>query len=84
MIFGLLLSDVNSPCSEFDGGTPLHIAAAHLAEDAAAVLLSHGANPEGRDKLGRLPVGKSSFGPLCDYLGLILLIWINLNPSMDR
>ena len=54
---GLFL-DVDSPCTEFEHGTPLHIAASNLACEAAAILLQHGANPRIKDDLGRTPLGK--------------------------
>ncbi|KAI0207755.1 CAP-Gly domain-containing linker protein 4 [Lamellibrachia satsuma] len=48
--------DVDSPCTEFEHGTPLHIAASNLACEAAAILLQHGANPRIKDDLGRTPL----------------------------
>ena len=51
--------DVDSPCSEFDGGTPLHIAAQNLALETARVLLAKGAYPFAVDRNGKLPLGKS-------------------------
>ena len=50
--------DVDSPCSEFDGGTPLHIAAQNLALETAKVLLAHGAYPFAVDSNGKLPLSK--------------------------
>jgi len=50
--------DVDSPCSEFDGGTPLHIAARNLALETAKVLLANGAYPFTADLNGKLPLGK--------------------------
>ncbi len=52
------VSDVDSPCAEFDHGTPLHIAAANLAMESAKVLLQNGADLEARDDLGRAPLGR--------------------------
>lgn len=57
-MLSFVLSDVDSPCSEFDHGSPLHIAAANLAVDSAKELLLHGANPHAKDDLGRSPLGK--------------------------
>ena len=51
--------DVDSPCGEFDGGTPLHIAAQNLALETAKVLLASGAYPFAVDLDGRQPLGKS-------------------------
>jgi len=47
--------DVESPCAEFDHGTPLHIAAANMCLEAVKVLLQNGANPTSKDDLGRSP-----------------------------
>jgi len=55
--------DVDSPCSEFDGGTPLHIAAQNLAVDTAKVLLANAAYPFAVDFNGKLPLGKSLRDP---------------------
>ena len=54
--------DVDSPCSEFDGGTPLHIAAQNLALNTAKVLLANGAYPFIVDLNGKLPLGKTYTG----------------------
>ena len=54
--------DVDSPCSEFDGGTPLHIAAQNLALNTAKVLLANGAYPFTVDLSGKLPLGKTHAG----------------------
>ena len=50
---------MDSPCSEFDGGTPLHIAAQNLALEAAKVLLANGAYPFAVDRNGKQPLGES-------------------------
>jgi len=50
---------VDSPCREFDGGTPLHIAAQNLAVETAKVLLANGAYPFAVDFNGKLPLSKS-------------------------
>lgn len=50
---------MDSPCSEFDGGTPLHIAAQNLALETAKVLLANGAYPFTVDRNGKQPLGKS-------------------------
>ena len=55
---------MDSPCSEFDGGTPLHIAAQNLALDTAKVLLANGAYPFAVDLNGKLALGKLD---LCFY-----------------
>jgi CAP-Gly domain-containing linker protein 3/4 len=52
-----LVLDIDSPCSEFDNGTPLHIAARNLAVDSASILLLHGAYPHAKDSLGKMPIG---------------------------
>jgi len=49
--------DIDSPCSEFDNGTPLHVAAHNLAVESATVLLYHGAHPHVLDSLGKMPIG---------------------------
>jgi len=54
----LCVVDVDSPCSEFDGGTPLHIAAQNLAIESAKVLLANAAYPFAVDLNGKLPLGK--------------------------
>jgi len=50
--------DVDSTCSEFDGGTPLHIAAQNLALETAKVLLANGAYPFAVDRNGKQPLGR--------------------------
>ena len=55
---GVVFVDVESKCTEFEHGTPLHVAAANLAFDSATVLLQFQANPQERDSLGRTPAGK--------------------------
>ena len=57
--------DVDSPCSEFDGGTPLHVAAQNLAVDTARVLLANAAYPFAVDFSGRQPLGTTA---LCHSL----------------
>jgi len=57
----MCIIDVDSPCSEFEGGTPLHIAAQNLALETARVLLACGAYPFAVDRNGKLPLGKSRF-----------------------
>ena len=52
---------MDSPCSEFDSGTPLHIAASNLSVEAVKVLLQNGANPHVKDDLGRTPLGEYSW-----------------------
>jgi len=52
--------DVDSPCSEFDGGTPLHVAAQNLAVDTARVLLANAAYPFAVDFSGRQPLGTTA------------------------
>ncbi len=47
---------VDATCSEYEGGTALHIAAANLSVEAARVLLSFGADTEATDLLARTPV----------------------------
>lgn len=47
---------LNSLCSEFYFGSPLHIAAMNLSVNAAEVLLKHGADINLRDDLGRTPL----------------------------
>jgi len=59
----MCITDVDSSCSEFDGGTPLHIAAQNLALETARVLLANGAYPFAVDRNGKLPLGKSYFEP---------------------
>ena len=53
----LFCLDVDTPCSDFDHGTPLHICATHLGLDTAKVLLQNGANPRLKDDLGRVAAG---------------------------
>jgi len=57
--YWLHVVDVDSPCSEFDGGTPLHIAARNLSLETAKVLLANGSYPFAVDLNGRMPLGKS-------------------------
>lgn len=47
--------DINSPCEQFDNGTPLHIAATNLCLDSAMVLLQNGADTFVKDDLDRIP-----------------------------
>ncbi len=39
---------MDTPCSEYEDGTALHIAASNLSTEAAKVLLAFGADPEVR------------------------------------
>ena len=57
----LTATDVDSPCSEYDNGGPLHVAARNLALDSATVLLLHGAHPHSKDSLGKMPIGAVIF-----------------------
>ena len=63
----LCVVDVDSLCSEFDAGSPLHIAAANLAYESGKVLLNNGANPHIKDDLGRLPIGELSFSSVLSF-----------------
>mmetsp|Transcript_25759 Transcript_25759/g.77622 ORF Transcript_25759/g.77622 Transcript_25759/m.77622 type:complete len:510 (-) Transcript_25759:15-1544(-) len=45
--------DVNMPCTELEGATPLHMAAMTASADAVAVLLKYGADPTVDDQQGR-------------------------------
>ena len=54
----LSIADVDNPCSEFDHGTPLHIAASNLAYEATKILVQNGADTTLKDDLGRSPAGK--------------------------
>ncbi|CAN8004503.1 unnamed protein product [Ixodes hexagonus] len=49
-------SDIDSPCHEFDGGAPLHIAASTLCLGAARTLVEFGASLTCTDALGRVPL----------------------------
>ncbi|EEC11755.1 hypothetical protein IscW_ISCW009780 [Ixodes scapularis] len=49
-------SDIDSPCHEFDGGAPLHIAASTLCLGAARTLVEFGAGLTCTDALGRVPL----------------------------
>ncbi|XP_053208559.1 CAP-Gly domain-containing linker protein 3-like isoform X2 [Panonychus citri] len=52
----LTISDrtcIDDVCHDFEGGTPLHIAAANLCIDSVKVLLKHGANVLLKDDHGR-------------------------------
>jgi len=60
--------DVDSPCSEFEGGTPLHIAAQNLALDTAKVLLANGAYPFAVDVNDKQPLGECLGTSLFLYL----------------
>ena len=72
----LFLPDVDSPCSEFDHGTPLHIAARCLALNSARELLEFGADPTVRDITGRLAIGKWDHAcPLVHFCFLFFFSW---------
>lgn len=47
--------DINRPCSDFENGTALHIAASNLCLESVSVLLEFNANPAARDDIGRTP-----------------------------
>lgn len=47
---------IDDICRDFDGGTPLHIAASNGCLETAKVLLAHGANVLLKDSLGRTPL----------------------------
>jgi CAP-Gly domain-containing linker protein 3/4 len=47
---------VEATCSEYENGTPLHMAAANLSVAAARVLISFGADVDALDDLARKPV----------------------------
>lgn len=49
--------DINSPCREFEGGSPMHIAATNLCTEAVKVLLEHNADVTLKDYAGRTPLG---------------------------
>ena len=51
-------TDVDSPCAQFEHGTPLHIAATNLCLESAKVLFQYGANPHAKDDLDRTPFGE--------------------------
>ena len=69
----VVIPDVDSPCVAFDRGTPLHIAAANLAVDAARCLVQNGANPHIRDDLQRTPLGKLNCNNLHEFFSYSLL-----------
>ncbi|KAG8194224.1 hypothetical protein JTE90_024556 [Oedothorax gibbosus] len=48
--------DINSQCREFEGGSPLHIAATNLCTEAVKVLLEHNADVTMKDYSGRTPL----------------------------
>ncbi|XP_035209279.1 CAP-Gly domain-containing linker protein 3-like [Stegodyphus dumicola] len=48
--------DINSQCREFDGGSPLHIAATNLCTEVAKLLLEHCADVTMKDFAGRTPL----------------------------
>ena len=47
---------IDDPCRDFDGGTPLHIAASNLCLDSAKILLKNGANILLKDDSDRTPL----------------------------
>ncbi|UYV73088.1 CLIP1 [Cordylochernes scorpioides] len=49
-------TEVDSPCRDFENGSPLHIAATNLCTEAAKFLVEHGASTGLRDDLGRVPL----------------------------
>lgn len=52
-------ADVDSPCSEFDHGSPLHIAVRNLCFDSAQILIANEADPHAGDMNGKTPIGMS-------------------------
>ena len=53
--------DIDTACNEHENGSALHIAAANLALNSAAVLVQFAANTKMKDNLGRTPLGDSIF-----------------------
>ncbi|XP_059841664.1 CAP-Gly domain-containing linker protein 4-like isoform X3 [Hypanus sabinus] len=53
---GANAGEVDATCSDFNFGTPLHIAASNLCLSAVKCLLEHGANPVFRNDKGEMPV----------------------------
>lgn len=47
---------IDDQCRDFDGGTPLHIAAANMCLESAQILLKNGANILLKDDLNRTPL----------------------------
>lgn len=66
----MFYADIDSPCTEFEKGTPLHIAASNLSLETTKVLLQNGANTGIKDDLGRTPLG---------ILLNMLLLWLNIH-----
>ncbi|XP_072121028.1 CAP-Gly domain-containing linker protein 4 isoform X7 [Mobula birostris] len=52
---GANAGEVDATCSDFNFGTPLHIAASNLCLSAVKCLLEHGANPVFRNDKGEMP-----------------------------
>ncbi|CAL1266511.1 unnamed protein product [Larinioides sclopetarius] len=48
--------DINSPCREFEGGSPLHISATNLCTEAVKLLLENDADVTLKDYSGRTPL----------------------------
>ncbi|XP_015914966.1 CAP-Gly domain-containing linker protein 4 [Parasteatoda tepidariorum] len=48
--------DINTPCREFEGGSPLHIAATNLCTEAVKLLLEHNADVTMKDNSGKTPL----------------------------
>jgi len=64
----LLDSGVSPKQADYDGRTPLHLAAAHGALAVLEILLTHGADPSVRDRWGNLPIQDAERGRHTDCI----------------
>lgn len=64
MLKYLSITDIDAPCSIYENGGPLHIAAINLSTECASLLIAMGADCTLKDDLGRIPFSMYDFTAL--------------------